>query len=112
MPRYKYAKKIYNDSEFYEFLRQKKGLKTVKQYGTIVLHNPGMMERASIDTITYTWGYGDRLYKLANTYYNDPEYWWVIAWWNGRPTEADIPNGTVLQIPINLEYALQLLESF
>ena len=54
--------------------------------------------------------FGDRMDNLANKYYGDSRYWWVIAWWNSFPTEASITLGTPLSIPLNLEQALIVLE--
>ena len=52
---------------------------------------------------------GDRLDLLANEFYEDPRYWWVIAWWNAAPTEADLVPGSPIAIPLNLQEALQIL---
>lgn len=62
-----------------------------------------MMERSSLAIDTHIWKYGDRFYNLANKYYGNPELWWIIAWYNGYPTEAHIRKGDVLDIPIDLE---------
>ena len=48
-------------------------------------------------------------YKIANKYYGNPRFWWVIAWYNGYPTEADVKKGAYLEIPVNLEDALRIL---
>ena len=79
------------------------------QYVTPILANPTVLQRASLVSNVHIWSYGDRLYKLAATYYGDTRYWWVIAWYNGFPTEADIETGTVLTIPLNLEDTLKVL---
>ena len=50
-----------------------------------------------------------RLDHLANKFYKNPRYWWVIAWWNSYPTEAEIPLGARLAIPLSLEDALSAL---
>jgi len=49
------------------------------------------------------------LYKLANQYYGEPRYWWVIAWYNGLPAETEIENGSVIYIPVNVANALKVL---
>ena len=112
MPRYKSSRIIENNIPFYYFLRKQRNINNSRHYSTALIYNPTAADRASIMTTTYTWSYGDRYYKLAGQYYGIPEYWWVIAWWNGRPTEASIQNGTVIQIPTNLEQALTLLGSY
>lgn len=99
-----------NNTEFYDFLRQKRGnLKNIRHQETPIMKNPTVAERASLSSTGYIWKYGDRYYSLAHKYYGKPEYWWVIAWYNGHPTEADIMPGDYIQIPLNLEQALMVL---
>ena len=99
-----------NNTEFYSFLRKKRGnLKNIKHQVTPIIKNPSVSERASLETAGHIWTYGDRFYKLAHKYYNNSEYWWVIAWYNGFPTEADVFPGDVLDIPLNLEKTLMVL---
>jgi|TARA_R110000851_G_scaffold109054_2_gene230939 hypothetical protein len=112
MPRYKNTKIINNSTEFYEFLRKKKGIKSIRHYATPILYNPGLSSRIATRTTTRVWAYGDRFYKIAAQFYGLPEYWWVIAWWNGTPTEADLTNGSVIEIPLNLEEALTALGAY
>lgn len=107
--RYKKSRVFTNDSEYYKPLRETRDLIQVRQYETPILKNPTFRERTSLVTNTHIWKYGDRLYKLANQYYGDSRFWWVIAWYNGMPCEAEIPLNTVLYIPINLDGALKAL---
>ena len=99
-----------NKSDFYSPLAQKRGLKAIQQMNTVVLKNPQIFERIGLATDTHIWKYGDRFYKLAHTYYNDPQLWWIIAWYNGYPTEANAKIGDVLDIPLNLEEIIRVLE--
>lgn len=112
MPRYKSAKILNNNSEFYKFLRKKRGVKNLRHYDTPVIYNPSTADRVSTSTVSHVWKYGDRYYNLSAQHYGTTKYWWIIAWWNGRPTEADVQNGTVLQIPTNLQEALTILGSY
>jgi len=105
------AKIITNSSEYYAPLRKSRGLKKVVQYDVPTLYNPGVADRRRVPTTRHLWKYGDRLYKLAHQYYGSPGYWWVIAWYNGYPTEAHIETGTTLWIPLNLESALNALKA-
>ena len=99
-----------NNTEFYSFLRKKRGnLKNIRHQVTPIIKNPSIAERASLETAGHIWGYGDRFYSLAHKYYNNSEYWWIIAWYNGYPTEADVYPGDVLDIPLNLEQILMVL---
>ena len=105
--RYPKANIVKNDNEYYSSLRR--GNRTISRYGTPVLKNPTDAERASLKTSPHIWKYGDRFYKLADQYYGDVRYWWVIAWYNSIPTEATISNGDVIDIPINIQKALRVL---
>ena len=87
MARYNKDRKIINASEYYKFLREKRGIKSITHYETPTLSHPSVMEQ----------------------YYNDPRYWWVIAWYNGYPTEADIKPGALIAIPVDIEEALTAL---
>jgi nucleoid-associated protein YgaU len=98
-----------DESEYYSPLREKRGVKNISHFKTPVLKNPDVSERAGIKTTKHIWKYGDRFYKLADQYYGDPEYWWVIAWYNGVATETQINTGYVLFIPLNLADALDVL---
>ena len=112
MARYNKDRKIINSSDYYSFLRKKRGARVLRHYETPRMHHPTVSQRASLVCDNYIWKYGDRFYQLANTYYNDPRYWWVIAWYNGRPTEAHISTGDVIVVPLNLEAALIALRSY
>ena len=108
--RYSKTLTINNNLEFYEFLRKKRGnVKNLRHHVTPIIKNPTVSERALLDTTSHIWKYGDRYYNLANKYYKNPQYWWVIAWYNGYPTEADVYPGDVIEIPLNLEQTLMIL---
>lgn len=111
MPRYKYTPIIDNRSEFYRFLREKREVRgNIIHYGTVRLHSPTVEERMNITTNSHIWSFGDRYYTLAHQYYGDSTYWWVIALFNGYPTEASLKPGTMIYIPLNLEQALAVLQ--
>ena len=74
-----------------------------------MMANPSFSARVNVKTSKHIWKYGDRFYSLAHTYYGDARYWWVIAWWNSYGVEADVKNGALLTIPINLTDALKVL---
>jgi len=53
--------------------------------------------------IDYTWGTGDRYFKLAHKFYGDASLWWLIAWYNQAPTDSHVKTGEVIQIPLPLD---------
>jgi nucleoid-associated protein YgaU len=110
MGRYQDTRTLINASDYYSFLRKKRhAKKRIIQYATPRLINPGPAARSSIVTTAYIWKYGDRFYQVATQYYNDPRLWWLIAWYNGTPTEADIRPGDTISIPISAQDALRIL---
>ena len=60
-------------------------------------------EFSSIGLITYTthrYVFGERLDQIADKYYNNPEYWWVIPEFNPEISDfTNIKPGTLLRIP-------------
>jgi len=108
--RYNKARIQTNNSDYYEPIRKSRGSKSIVHQATRPMVNPTVAQRASIRTTYHTWKYGDRLYVLANNYYGDSRYWWVIAWWNGYNMESQIKTGKVLAIPLNLEETLRILD--
>jgi hypothetical protein len=109
MSRYKGTSKFINSEEYYEYLRRERDLKSVEHYATPILKNPSIGDRMTVIADQRVWKYGDRLYKLAHQYYGHSRYWWVIAWYNGQPTEAHFRPGDLVQIPISLSDAYSAL---
>ena len=109
--RYSSKTPFINRNPYYKFLLEKRGIKAVRQYPTPVVYNPTAVERISIRTTTHIWKYGDRYYKLAYDFYGDSRLWWIIAWYNGYPTEAQVAPGDVLYIPTSIEDAYKILRA-
>jgi nucleoid-associated protein YgaU len=49
---------------------------------------------------------GDSLSKIAYKYYGQAKYWWVIAWFNSKPTDFHCNNGDTILVPLPLEAAI------
>ena len=109
MPRYKNSRILTNSSKYYAPLRKSRNMRAIRHYETPILYNPDAIDRFNTTTEAHIWSYGDRFYKLADQYYGDVRFWWVIAWYNGTPTEADINNGDLIEIPLNIQEALRVL---
>jgi len=60
---------------------------------------PTPEELKNIDHIEHVWKIGDRFYKLADKHYGDPTAWWIIALYNGTPTEGHVRTGNKIYIP-------------
>ena len=100
---------LINSSEYYKPLRRNRKVRVIEHHETPVLFHPTVGDRRTVPSESYIWKYGDRFYNLAYEYYADPHLWWIIAWYNGYPTEAAIENGAVIEIPIDLEQVSRVL---
>ena len=109
MSRYSSTRPFVNKEEIYEEFFEDRDINFIKQYRTGKLRHPTVSDRASLEKIQHVWKLGDRLYKLAHQYYGDSRFWWVIAWYNGRPTEAHFKAGTLVYIPMPLDRVLAIL---
>ena len=107
-----YTKKFRNRNRFvflnndpsYRNLLENKNISDLQQYGTKTL--PDIQKISGITYVTHVWKTGDKWYKLADLYYKDPTKWWVIAFYNQRPTEAHVTPGEVVYIPLPLDSIL------
>jgi uncharacterized membrane protein YfhO len=79
---------------------------SIEQYGTQKLDYPEFFDVFSFNYKTHIWGLGDRYYKLAHFYYGDSQYWWVIAWFNKKPTEQHVKLGDTIKVPLPLQSVL------
>jgi hypothetical protein len=79
------------------------------QYDTPQFKFPTDRELAELDIIYEVWKRGDRFFKFAHKHYGDPNLWWVIAWYNLKPTESHFKIGDIVSIPVPLERILRNL---
>ena len=107
--RYRNRKIITNHSEYYEEFFEDRDVSKIRQYSTPRLKHPTGKQRRSLTEIKKVWSVGDRFYKLAHQHYGDAKYWWVIAWYNQKPTEASVELGNVIRIPLPLEKVVDFL---
>ncbi len=98
------------DDKMYKKLLDEREVKKIRHYDTPVLSHPSVKERENLTQHIHVWKVGDRYYKLAHQYYGDSRYWWVIAQWNLKPTEAHLNIGDSVRIPGPIERALSILK--
>ncbi len=55
------------------------------------------------------WRLGDRYWKLASENYGNAKYWWVIAWFNKKPTEQHVKLGETVLVPLFLDEVLTVI---
>ena len=84
----------------------KQDLQPIIHYTTPELRYPTLDESRQLQVNTEIWKVGDRLFKYADKHYGAPKKWWVIAWYNGVPSEADFQIGQTVYIPTPLSEIL------
>lgn len=96
----KTGQKQANDTDVVKKFLEKTGAKKVDHYDLIFYGDPVAQEFLETISITHhVWSVGDRMSKLAHKYYGDARLWWVIAWFNGKPTEFHCKVGDTIRVP-------------
>ena len=99
---------LVNNSEEYMLFLRKRGLQSVRQLGKMNINETENYERSQLSVIKHVVQSGDRMYKLAFEHYGDTQYWWLIAWYNKKPTDFHLKPGDVIDIPLPLKEVLYL----
>tara|TARA_R100001591_G_scaffold114011_1_gene127819 strand:- start:876 stop:1217 length:342 start_codon:yes stop_codon:yes gene_type:complete len=100
--RYSNRSSAINNTAFYSQLLEKRGASQIKQFLTGQFSYPSVNQIKTLTVKKHVWKTGDHYYKLAHEYYGDPTYWWVIAIYNLKPTEAELEYGDLIFIPLPL----------
>jgi hypothetical protein len=108
--RYRYRNIVINNDERYNEQFKNRGINSVSQFTTAELKYPKASDLTEVTIQVENYAVGTRYYKLAQKYYNDPSYWWVIAHYNQKPTENLFEIGDVIYIPTPLSKILEALE--
>ena len=104
--RYDDRKIFKNSNLLYKNIFEDRGVKYIRHFNTPQTPHPTISQIRELNNVQHIWKTGDRFYKLASQYYSAPEYWWVIAQYNKRPTEAHLQPGDVLYVPLPLQTVL------
>jgi len=80
--------------------------KELLHFETQILAYPTFDEIRELESANHIWSLGDRYYKLAHDHYGNSKYWWVIAWFNKKPTEQHVEIGDLIKIPLPLNDVL------
>ena len=86
---------------------RKRGLSALRQFRMAQFKELTPDELADLQVETKIWGAGEKYFKLAHEFYGDPEYWWIIAWYNQKPLESDFKPGDIVEIPLTLDLILE-----
>ena len=99
-----------NTKQFYEEFFDKRGINRIKQYPTPKFPPLTIRMRRKFTSTRYIWKTGDKYFKIANQFYGDPRLWWVLAWYNQKPTEGMLKVGDVIYIPQPLSKVLTFFD--
>ena len=98
-----------NNEELYENAFEERGVKGILQYTTPRFRTITPEMRSQLNREKYIWKISDSYQKLAQAYYGNPRYWWVLAWYNRKPTDALVKVGDTIRIPKPLERVLEFM---
>lgn len=110
MGRYDNLKVLKNSSEIYESFFVDRMVNFINQYGSQDLNYPSQKQVNQLKFIEHVWAQHDRYWRLSEKHYGDPNYWWVIAFFNQKPTESDVVIGETIIVPLPLERILFFIE--
>ena len=96
-----------NSSTSYRSVFEQRAVKGIDQFATGRFSYPTPEQIKNLKISKHIWKTGDHYYKLADRFYGDTSYWWAIAFFNLKPTEADLQYGDVVYIPFPLERLLE-----
>jgi hypothetical protein len=88
-----------NRDALYDKIFEERGVRFINQYGTTTFKPLSAAQASSLAVEQVIWSAGMRLDKLASSHYGSPEFWWVIARYNRKPTESFYAYGDTVYIP-------------
>tara|TARA_R110002020_G_scaffold265148_2_gene479920 strand:- start:5330 stop:5668 length:339 start_codon:yes stop_codon:yes gene_type:complete len=91
-----------------EEIFEPRGIEEAEHYATPEFKPLENQERYSLVNEHHLWKVGDHYWKLAHIYYGDSSMWWLIAWYNQKPTESHVKIGDSIAVPLPLSKALKL----
>lgn len=96
-------------NEFYTNYLYERGVPKINFLSLTKLKNLTDDQKRLLNIQEHVWSSTDSYYKLSSVYYGNPNFWWIIAYYNKKPTESSIKLGTVLYIPQPIGLILSLL---
>ena len=101
---------VNDDLNYRDTFFRDRDVSQIDQYETARYTYPTAEQIEDLDIATFRWESRSNLYKAAYDYYGRPELWWVIAWFNRKPTESHFKVGDIVNVPGPLNFVLSLFE--
>lgn len=96
-----------NVDDIYKDFRNRTGSSTIKHFGLLPYGDPAQESfLKELEITQHIYSVGDSLSKIAYNNYGDAKLWWVLAWFNSRPTEFHCKIGDTILVPKPLETVL------
>ena len=97
---------LINENKLYKKMLKDRGLNRFRHYSKMKLNSMSPSDMKDITIADHIYKTGDSLSKLSHKYYGDVRYWWIIAWFNKKPTESHVRLGDIIHIPMPLATVL------
>lgn len=101
--RYGLRKQRENTNALYSSKLEDRGIKKLTHYTAPKFSVLTDEVIGTIDVQFVYWSISTRFYKLAAEYYGDPTLWWVIAYFNKKPTDFHAKIGELIYVPTQWE---------
>ena len=85
-----------NQNKLYKQMLKDRGVLSIQQFRTKYFNK---VDLSKYKTQTYIWKKDDKLIKLSNLYYGSQKYWWIIGYYNQKPTDSHFTIGDTILIP-------------
>lgn len=96
MPIYKNSTTSVNNDDLYKKIIEERGIKKLIQHRTKIFDK---IDLSTLNYSKYIWKKDDNLFKIANRFYSNRNYWWIIAYVNNKPSDAHFEIGEEILIP-------------
>jgi hypothetical protein len=110
MPYSRYQKRrlfLNDDRNYKNVFFRRRGIDETYQYESPILSYPTNEYMSKLNNSPLVWKATDKLYNISNQYYGSPSYWWVIAWYNKKSSEAEFKVGDIYYVPLPLDDVLR-----
>ena len=107
--RYEVRRTAVNGTAVYKEILNERGVPFIEHYRSPSMRYPTVEQMQNLSIEKYILSTGDKYWKFAESAYGDPSLWWVLAWFNKKPTESHFKTGDMILIPYPLEKVYELL---
>ena len=107
--RYETRPTVLNNNVVYKEILEARNVPFIEHYRTRLMRYPTVEQMQNLSIEKHIWSTGDKYWKFAESAYGDPSLWWVLAWFNKKPTESHFKTGDMILIPYPLETVRDLL---